>query len=84
MSNFHTKCANKKNMKKEYVCPLAWSETCLSICIICDSGVSGSGGVDAGYGGVDTGGTKDPNAKLRDDEIIESVNDNSVWTDGLW
>ncbi len=42
-------------------------------------GVSGNGaGVNAGYGGVDTGGTKDPCAKMRMEEDFFS-DEEDLW-----
>lgn len=42
-------------------------------------GVSGDGaGVNAGYGGVDTGGSKDPSAKMRTEEDFFS-DEEDLW-----
>ncbi len=51
-------------MKTKYICPKMVSNTVSLPLEICS--VSGGGDVNANYGGVDTGGTKDPAIKQRE------------------
>ena len=75
-------------MKKEYIQPESTFDTLMQVCSLCigsDGVTAEGGGVDGvGGGGVDEGGIKDPDAKMRDEDIIQSVNDNSAWDNGLW
>ncbi len=71
-------------MKKEYMQPHSWKESVMNVCVICQSPSVTGEGIDAGYGGEDDSGTIIPSGKMRDDEIVEMVNDNSAWEYGLW
>lgn len=46
-------------VKKQYIVPAVKRDGLLQMLLLCASGVSGSG-IDAGYGGVDESGSKDP------------------------
>ena len=61
-------------MKKTYIAPVITREVALKAhAMLCGSGVTGDG---IGYGGVDTGGTKDPSAREGDfwDDETEDEN----------
>ena len=51
-------------MKKTYMAPKMEEERMTEMLPLCISGVGGTGGgVDAGYGGIDDGGTLEPAIK---------------------
>ena len=72
MKNEKVKSKNEE-MKTTYIKPMAWVFAGISPCntLLAGSGVTGNG---IGYGGVDTGGGKDPSAKN-----VLSIHD--VWDD---
>ena len=67
MKNEKVKSKNEE-MKTKYIKPMAWVFAGMSPCntLLAGSGVTGNSGGSGngiGYGGVDTGGGKDPSAK---------------------
>ncbi len=57
-------------MRKKYLEPRIKMLHGTSCNLLSDSGVTGDGNVNVGYGGVDEGGTKDPDAKLFDHHSV--------------
>lgn len=59
-------------MKKQYITPDVLSTDLHLSTIVCGSGVNSQGAnVDVRHGGVDTNGSKDPDANRRNDSNVE-------------